>query len=372
MNQTAEPAASRCARWHACGTWLVAIVFVVMTSACVQIGPQVLSTGRPLYNIAVQETESQQLLLNIVRQRYNDPILFLDLTSISSTYTWEASAGLLGNSIGAGPDSYGGALGGRVSESPFITYAPNTGKKFVQQMLTPLDLRTVTLIVQAGWSIERVLLIVGESINHLRNNPAATDPESGYLKFQEVADSLRTLQKNGDLSLGVGSVKKKGDKPELSLLVAADAVNSAPYLSFCKSISVSCDGRPLLLRQAIGTSSDGETMSLATRSLNSAMYFLAQGVEVPQADVTDRVAGPNTNSGLLGKPGSDERLFRVNSSAEEPERAAVKVHYRNTWFFIEDNDADSKTTFALVSMLVMLQSGDTSKVTPLITLPAGG
>ncbi|MGH8033674.1 MAG: hypothetical protein ACREO9_00500, partial [Lysobacterales bacterium] len=303
--------------------------------------------------------------------RYNDPILFLDVTSISAAYTWEATAGLLGNSIGKGTDSYGGALGGRLSESPFITYAPNTGKKFVQQMLTPMDLRTVALIVQAGWSIERVLLIMGESMNQLRNNPAASDPATGYPRYQQVAKSLRALQKNGDLSLGVGETRKKKDKPQLSLLIAADAARSEPYLSFCQSISVACDGSPLLLRQAIGTSSDGQTMALATRSLNSAMYFLSLGVEAPAEDVAAGVTSPNIASGPLVKSQTGERLFHVLSSAGEPERAAVKVHYRNSWFYIADNDADSKTTFALVSMLVMLQSGDTSKVTPLITLPAG-
>ena len=36
----------------------------LLSAACVPIGLWVLSAGRPLYNIAVQETESQELLLN--------------------------------------------------------------------------------------------------------------------------------------------------------------------------------------------------------------------------------------------------------------------------------------------------------------------
>ncbi len=60
----------------------------------------------------------------------------------------------------------------------------------------------------------------------------------------------------------------------------------------------------------------------------------------------------------------------MHSSPTEPERSSVKVFYRDSWFYIADNDADSKVTFALLSMLVTLQSGDTTKITPLITLPA--
>jgi hypothetical protein len=47
------------------------------------------------------------------------------------------------------------------------------------------------------------------------------------------------------------------------------------------------------------------------------------------------------------------------------------VFYRDSWFYIADNDASSKVTFALVSMMMMLQSGNTPKITPLITIPAG-
>jgi len=60
----------------------------------------------------------------------------------------------------------------------------------------------------------------------------------------------------------------------------------------------------------------------------------------------------------------------VRASESEPEFASVKVFYRRHWYYIDDRDADSKTTFALVSMLQMLQSGETSAITPLITLPA--
>ena len=67
-------------------------------------------------------------------------------------------------------------------------------------------------------------------------------------------------------------------------------------------------------------------------------------------------------------PGEDV-LFHVRTSAEEPENASVKVYYRDAWFYIADNDADTKVTFALVSMLLTLQAGGTGGVTPMVTLP---
>ncbi len=255
-------------------------VIMGFLAACAQLGPQVLTTGRPLYNIAVQQTESQQLLLNIVRQRYNDPILFLDVTSISSGFSRDANSSLMGNIFNAGKNELSGSLGGSIGETPFIFYAPNTGEKFVRQMLTPLDLRTVALILQSGWSIERVLLIVGESVNQLHNTPAGDESRTGYRKYQEVVSSLRDLQRDGRLIVGM-EAGEEGAEANLALMITPDAVDSKPYRFVCEAISVSCEGEPLRLRQAFGASSDGKTLALATRSLFSALYFLAQGVDVP-------------------------------------------------------------------------------------------
>lgn len=358
------------ARLGAVQKLIAVILMAVFLGACAQMGPRVLSTGRPLYNLAVQQTDSQQLLLNIVRQRYNDPVLFLDVTSISSGYTMQANAGLTGTIVPSGGDEFSGSLGASISETPFITYAPNSGEKFVRQMLTPLDLKTVAMIVQAGWSIERVLLIIGQSVNQVRNDPLGGDTHNGYLKFQQVVSSLRDLQRDGLISVGSTPVEDSDD-PGLTLMIDPTALESPSYRLICESIEVACDGSPLLLRQAIGITSDGKTMALATRSLFSALYFLAQGVDVPAADAARGSARKQTYAagGPFDQMNPRGQLFRVSSSTTEPELAAVKIFYRGSWFYIADNDMDSKVTFALVSMLVMLQSGDTAKITPLISLP---
>ena len=349
---------------------LAALLLASFLGGCAQLGPQVLSNGRPLYNVAVAQTESQQLLLNIVRQRYNDPLLFLDVTSISSGFSRGASANLLGTLVPSGSDVVAGSLGANIGETPFITYAPNTGEKFVRQMLTPLDLRTVALIVQAGWSIERVLLIIGESVNQVRNTAAGKGADNDYLKFQELAAALRDLQRDGLLSVGAEPAEE-GEDPGLTLMIDPTAVDSATYRLICEAIRVACDGGPLRLRQAIGISSDGKTMALATRSLFSALYFLAQGVDVPSRDASARIVAGSSYAagGPFDQANTRGHLFRVRTSATEPTLASVKVFYRDAWFYVADDDIDSKVTFALVSMLVMLQSGDTAKITPLISLP---
>lgn len=341
-----------------------AVLATLALGACAPLGPAALRANRPLFNEAVQQTESQQLLLNIVRQRYSDPVMFLDVTSISSGTSRQFNTNLLAKILPAGRDEIQDTVGASFGESPIIFYAPNTGEKFVRQMLLPLDLRAVTVVLQAGWSVERVLLVAGESLNHVRNGaPGGADPNT----FAKLADALRDLQRRGELAVGAEPGPKDSSGKEMVqsvvLTITAEASKSEPYRLVCAALAIACDGRPIRLKLAFGGASDGTSATLATRSLLSAMYYLAQGVDVPPSDVAAGVVTPTADS----KTRSD--LFHVRTSAREPAAAAVKVFYRETWFYIADDDADTKTTFALVSLFVTLQAGDVSKVTPLVSLP---
>jgi len=353
------------------GTCILAAVFSMTLGACAQLGPQVLKSGRPQYNIAVQETEAEQLLLNIVRSRYNDPILFLDIVSITSGFSRGVSSGILG-SFNSGNNSGVANIGGDIRENPIISYGPNIGEKFVRQMLTPVDLRTIALLLQAGWSIERVMLLLGESANQLYNRPTYDGTIQPYDQFLHVADSLRELQRSRQLSVGLEPGETENDAA-LVLMIDANAIDSPDYQVVCEALAVACDGAPLRLQQGFGASADANTLALATRSLSSAIYHLSRHVDAPRQHVAAGFASPSEdfNDVSAGASSALQELFLVHSSTEEPSQAAVKVFYRDTWFYIEDADQDSKTTFALLSILITLKSGDASGIMPLITIPSG-
>ena len=59
---------------------------------CARLGPSTLETERGNYNIAVQRTNDEQLLLNLVRLKYRDTPLFLEVTSVASQYTLTGNA----------------------------------------------------------------------------------------------------------------------------------------------------------------------------------------------------------------------------------------------------------------------------------------
>jgi hypothetical protein len=333
----------------------LALVCAVALSGCAQLGPKYLAAGRPLYNEAVQQTDAQQLLLNIVRQRYNDPVLFLDVTNISSKATYSVTSNVTAFLPFSGLSSSGSLepeIGPRLEDSPLIFYTPNNGEKFVRQVLTPLDPRTLTLVLQAGWSIERVLLLAGESLSGIRN--AAGDD------YRTLAAALRDLQRSGELTVGTDGATP----PTLTLAFSPAAREMPAYQTVCKMLRASCGGEIIALRHGFSAPAAGAP-TLATRSIYAALFYLAEGVDVPPGDA------PSGAARARSAAGPREDLFHVLTSASEPALAAVKVRYRNVWFYIADNDGDTKVTFALLSMLLTLQAGDTTKAAPLITLPGG-
>ncbi len=334
------------------GRIVVAACLALSVAGCAPLGPQSVLTQRPLYNTAVQETDAQQLLLNIVRQRYNDPVSFLEVTSISSGSSRIATATLLGRLVPQSRHDYSGSVAGTYSETPIIFYSPNSGEKFMRQMLRPLDLRTLALVLQSGWSIERTLLVAGESINGVRNGSPA---------YRALLGDLRELQRAGQMHVGLapGAADAGGD---VALLFAAEAVAHPAYARACAALSVACDGAMLPLEPALGVAPASGRVRLATRSLYTAFYHLAQAVDVPAEDDASGAAAPA--AGLEGAP-----AFRVRHAVDPPTRAAVKVAYRDRWFYIDDTDRDSKVSFALVSLLVTLQAGDPERNMPLFALP---
>ncbi len=105
-------------------------------------------------------------------------------------------------------------------------------------------------------------------------------------------------------------------------------------------------------------------IGILPRALIGVMSYLSQGVEAGKVTVTRYRDGTE-----FGWPVLTGELFRVASSNEAPTDAFVRVGYRGTWFYIEDSDLNSKSTFNLLDQLFQLQSGNTRRTGPVLTLP---
>ncbi len=359
---------------HSCLVGLVITVAVACSVApgCRSTGPKSIRAGRGNYNIAIAQTNSQQLLLNLVRLRYRDTPVFLAVTSVSTSYTVTANVGATVGDIAE--LGVVGVEGGLVyAERPTITYAPLQGQQFVDQLMQPISLRAILLLYHSSWRIDRLFTVCFQSLGGLPNAPSAASPTPSeppeYEDFHNVVAHLRTLQKQRLIEIGLGD-----DEHSIVIQVLPRASERPEIRAIVEEIVLALELPEGTTRWTLTTDGGGRksgSVPVVTRSLAGSMYFLSQGVQAPASDeqagrvtVTRDERGQrfDWNAVLKG-------LFKIMSSDDPPKNAYSGIAYRDSWFYIDDSDLETKSTFSLLTQLAALQAGDDELQMPTLTLP---
>ena len=160
-----------------------ALCGAILLSACAtRLGPRTIPAPRFDYNERIARSQNDQLLLNLVRLRYRDTPVFLDVGTAIAQYTLDARVGVFPRNHVDGTDGteLGVDLGGRYSEQPTITYEPISGAEFTQRLLTPISPSTIILLSQSGWSVERLLMCCVDRMNDVTNAPVASERRPGF------------------------------------------------------------------------------------------------------------------------------------------------------------------------------------------------
>jgi hypothetical protein len=339
----------------------------LLLGACQTVGPQSLKYGRGQYNEVVQRTDGEQLLLNLVRLRYRDAPMFLEVTSISSSLSLELGA----NVTGTIPQTVNPGGGVLYTERPTITYAPLSGERFGRQFLTPVELRILLLLYHSGWAIDRILKVFVQKLGPLPNAPRASGPTPAlaprYQEFFRACELLRGLWEEGLIDLGY---TVRGEDPVVVVRIDATAADSAQVAELSRLLGLAAPTTTLLLSPTIRPG-DPTLIPVVPRSLLAAMYYTSQGVEVPASDVRD---GRVTLTRDIGGQPFDWRritgnILRVHHARRRPGDAFLSVGYRGRWWYIDDGDLDSKSTFSFLRQALEMLSGEVKQTGPLLTLP---
>lgn len=346
-------------------------VFLTVLNGCSQLGPGRIEIGRGHYNVVVQQTDNEQMLLNLVRLRYRDTPFFLQVASVSTNFEFQVSADSSA-ALNVGPDAYGLGVTGKMIESPTVTYTPLQGDQFVKELLSPMSLSTVVLLYHSGWAIDRIFNVTMQYLNGTPNAPSASGPTPAgvpkYEDFHRITDILRILQKRGDVTLG--QTKGSGLDQSMVLRIASHAIDSPEGRELSELLRLPSGKTDYVITTTVD-SSNGEEMSVVMRSLMASLFYVSQGV---QPLLEDETRGRVTITRDANGQPFDWRqvtgeLMQIRSSVDRPEFASVRVQYRGTWFYIDDSDLTSKTTFALLMSLFSLQAGDVPATSPVLTLP---
>jgi hypothetical protein len=111
--------------------WLL-LPLVLFLTGCPRNGPKTVVRDRFDYNTAIGNSMKDQMLLNIVKLRYLDVPVFLDVAQIINSYEFQRSASAGASLIGDAGDTLNLGAGGSFANRPTITYTPLTGNQYVR------------------------------------------------------------------------------------------------------------------------------------------------------------------------------------------------------------------------------------------------
>jgi hypothetical protein len=396
-------------------------------------GPRALPNDRIRYNEAVKTSTEEQLLLNIVRLRYTDTPSSLAVSSLADQYEITRNLALMPffTSAAAG-NAFGGYRGTVLPQAslgaatrPTLTYSPQDDQDFTRRLFTPLSLDSVASLSKTTWPVSTVFRLWLENINWVSNAETASGPTPrqppDYADFLVAVEALQRLtdrklatiyieEKDDPASDEIPAAKvtaealaqaakdgmefRKGEKSENwrvirkkqqpTLRIAEAAKNDPDFQTLCRvfrldpaqrTFEITTSKLDPFLKDA--PKEGVKYLDLETRSLLQVLFFVANGVEVPSSHTSSGVApvtaGPDGQAfdwqQVLGG------LFRVCScdGKKPPPCAHVAVQYRGYWFYIDERDRDTKSTFSLLVELSRLQlASDKAGPGPVLTLPIGG
>ena len=394
--------------------WLLcrAVAAVALCGGC-GFGPRAIEKTHGRDAEAVRRVEEEQLLRRVVLRRYGESAVGLDVGSIAAQY--ELAAGAEARPFFGAPNPSEGVFRTFTSVLPFaslsgsnrptVSLTPDTDGASTRRFLTPITLETLIFLTQSGWPVDDVLRVWVDRMNGVPNGgtddgryarvaelfraaqvgelaairtedravevggppvPAAVaaagavEAAKAGLEYRPRADGSGWVPVRVSRRLVVGVSPGAETAPEL--LELAGLLNLVPGLSRYE-VEVSGRGGPDPLKFPTPPAAE---VRVVPRSTAQAAGFLANGVEVPAGHLAAGLARP-------ADPAATAGLFavRVCGGHRPPPGAFVAVRYRDHWYWIDDRDAASKATFALLLHLSRLDFAREQLRGPTLTLPVG-
>ena len=343
----------------------------MMFTGCTHLGPRTVAVDRFDYSTAIADSWKQQTLLNIVKLRYMDLPVFVDVSSVVAGYSMQTGVSVNGT-LSTEKAIQGNFLTGGGSaiytDRPTITYTPLTGQKFLRGLMTPIEPKNIFFMLQSGYAADFILGLTVESLNgaHNRSATAGTvreaDPE-----FVRVLQLLREVQVAGAFGL---RVEENKDKTETAVMffrrdnLPPDMVDKLAEIRRLLKLSEGQYQFNLIYSPVLGATNE---LAVGSRSMVQIMAAMASYADVPESDLKDGRATPSVQT--TDSAGNRDPV-EIKCGKEKPADAFAAVHYRNHWFWVDDRDWRTKRALTAVMFLFTMAETGADEKLPLITIPA--
>jgi len=330
-------------------------------ASCHSIGPTTLGRDHFDYNEAISASWKEQLLLNMVRLRYGDAPVFLDVASVIAQYNVVAQVGVNAPSADRPSSVSQGSATALYADKPTITFQPRTGQQLTKTLLTPIPLTSLFQLVQAGWPVELMLATTVRTLNGIpaSENADRHDPNPAFRRA--VAAIARVTE------LGASSVRRENDKTLYTL--QSEDLNDETRAAIAE-LRAALDLDPATNDYQIVQSrlpTEKGQIAIGTAAVIEVLNLFSSQFEVP----ADHVARGWTYA-TVDHPSEDvggRPIIVVHAGASLPDHVFCSTRERNSWFWIDEGDYRSKRAFSfLVMLLALVESGG---VGPVVTIGAG-
>jgi len=338
---------------------------------CAHIGPRTIPVDRFDYSTAVADSWKQQTLLNIVKMRYMDLPVFVDVSSIVSGYSLQTGVNV-GGTVSSEKAIQGnfGTVGAQevYTDRPTITYVPLTGEKFLKGLLAPIDPKNIFYLMQSGYSADFLLALTVESLNGVRNRSVGSGGmREATPEFVRVLQLLRELQAAGAVGMRVEADKSKNATGVLFFRrddVPADVAEKAAEIR--RLLKLSPDQQRFNLVYSPARGEDNE-LAVNSRSMLQILGAFSTYMDVPEEHLKDNSAVPAFEQAT---PEARQNVAHIRSGKDKPPASFAAVNYRGYWFWIDDGDLLTKRALtAVMYFFTLAETGGNEKL-PLITIPA--
>jgi len=357
------------AKRAAIGAMVLVVAHVV---GCAGIGPKTVARDRFDYVSAISESWKRQTLLNLVKTRYLDAPVFLDVGSVINQYSMEQEVGLgvSGEFYNRGEPSFISpdvGVKGTYTDRPTITYNPLMGENFARSVLKPISNAAILLLVEAGYPIDLVLRICIQAINGLENRRSGkllsrpAEPE-----FYELLVLLRRLQEMEAIVMRATSVD--GKETVTLFFRPSNQASAADMKKAMRLLGLDSDVREFPVVSGSLATNDKEIAMLG-RSMLQIFSAYASFIDVPGSHVSEgRVIATERQD--VENEARFPPLIRVHNGTSKPDDAFVAVPYRDQWFWVDDRDIHSKSTlYFLMILFSFTERGVSGQAAPILTVP---
>ena len=332
---------------------------VAVMAGCASVPSGRVAADRMDYGQVIAESWKRQTLFNVVRLRYGDAPVFLDVSSVINSYSvgGKATASASFPSV-TDPNVFGLGAEGTWSNTPTVTYQPLIGDRFTRSLLNPIPPSAVFQMLQAGWPADLVMTTGLNSINGLRNDSYGAVGDAG---FSEAVDAIARIQRTGGLGVRVEARK---DGSAVVMMMRRDDVDSLRDVRrrLRSLLGVDDDATEFDVTYGLLPRNRRE-LALLTRSMLEIMLNLGVGVELPRAHAEDGRAPAWRNAG-------SSVPVRIRAGVTPPTDAYAMVAYKDHWYWIEDTDVAGKRTFTFLMILFSLAETGQPPAAPVVTVPS--